>query len=149
MRTLIRRLRAVVVIAGAWALIWLPAGIAVGLIMNAGPPTDVRGPPTTWFSIAFAIWGAASGALFAVLLSLVEAGRTIANLSLGRVGLWGAVGSMALPIAITVFDIATGPWSLGSYDWWPVFLVLALSAVIGGACAAGTFAAVRPRSADA
>jgi hypothetical protein len=127
----------------AWALIWLPAGIAFGLVSNAGPRTDVVGPTVTWFAIAFLVWGAVTGAGFAVLLTLVESGRSVAALSLGRVSVWGALGCMTLPIAITGFDIATGPWSLSSYDWIPVLVVLAVSAVLGGACAAGTVAAVR------
>ena len=140
---MLRRLRAVATTAFFWALVWLPMGIVLGLIGNVGPRSDLMPPPIVWFATAWMVWGAVSGAVFAVLLSVAESGRTPATLSLFRSGLWGAVGCMTVPAAVTIIDLFRGPWSVRSYDWSLTALVLALRALLGGVCAAGTVALVR------
>jgi hypothetical protein len=144
------------VIAIAWGLIWLPVGIAFGLTSNADRGTDVPGqidyidgPSVAWFAIAWTLWGTVSGALFAFLLAFTESGRSVTTLSTWRISVWGALGCMAIPFALTIFDITTGPWAFWSYDWLPAVLVLGVSALLGAVCAAGTLAVVRRTPAGA
>ena len=137
----LRKLRAVSVIALTWGLIWLPMGVAVGVMENHRGADFIPSP--TWFSMAFALWGAVSGALFAFLLMLSETGRKLAELPLIRVAIWGGLGCLSLPLVITGIDLASGPWTFSTYDWLPVLVALAVSAALGAMCAAGTVALVR------
>jgi hypothetical protein len=128
-----RRFRAIVVVAAMWAVVWLPIGIGLGVLSN----------DYSKFAVAWTVWGAVSGGVFAILLMLTESGRSIRELSLGRVAVWGALGCMTLPLAFTALAIASGPWVFWHYDWITYALILGMSAALGAVCAAGTVAAVR------
>ena len=139
--TWLRRLRAVGVIAVVWGLIWLPMGIVVGVVENTREVDFLPSP--TWYSLAFALWGVSSGAVFALLLMLSESGSKLSELSLVRVAVWGGVGCLSLPFVVTVLDLASGNWSYNTYDWLLTLVVLAVSALLGAICAAGTVAMLR------
>ena len=137
------KVRAVLVIALVWACLWLPLGIAVGVLANSGEPTDIVPPPFVFFPIVLAGWGGFSGAMFALLLALTERGRSLGTLSLMRVSLWGALGCISVPLLFTVYDVLTRSWLLVIDDSLPTLIALGGSAVLGALCAGGTLAAVR------
>lgn len=128
-------------VAFLWALAWLPVGIAFDTYEAAASPS-VLGPGAPWMAITWAAWGCFSGAAFAIVLAVAEAGRTLLQLSLFRSALWGALGSLTLPTAIMAIDVLSGHAPFTAPDA-PVLSILALSAVLGGACAAGTVTLVR------
>ena len=144
-----RRLRAAGTIAVMWALVWLPIGLALALYAARHPPDPsnviARPVDVPWFVAAWTLWGAVSGGVFAVLLALAERRRTLGELSLPRMALWGAVGAATLPTALTLIDVVQAPLSLRLYDWRLGLTGLTVSAVLGGACAAMTLALARRR----
>lgn len=105
MNTLRRKLRGVMGIGLTWGLVWAAIGALTGLVMRLTIPGSVD--PGENELVAGAIFGAVgflSGAGFGILLSFAESRRTILDLSLPRVAMWGVLGSAALPLLTTMQD---------------------------------------------
>jgi hypothetical protein len=148
MNTLLRRLRGLLGTALIWAVLWFPIGLVAGLYRFAKlPPPDLLPAPP--FSLAFfaryvasitvawMVWGAICGAVFALLLSILERRRDVDSLSGRRTAIWGALGTMALPAAILAVVLTEAP----AFDLiTPAFLTLSVSALLGAGCAAATVA---------
>ncbi len=132
---MLRKLRAVTVIALTWALIWLLVGVVLAILDFFGPHGDFGGTPIWFYPVVWTTWGAISGGLFALVLSFTESGKTVSSVSLGRISAWGALGCITLPMILVSFA-----WDL---DWLAKFVIVAFSAILGAVCAAGTVAAVR------
>ncbi len=132
------------VIATLWAVLWLPVGAALGAYVGSRWRGDVIPPSILWFTVALTVWGACSGAVFAFLLALGETGRTIDNLSLARVSLWGAAGCMTLLKAVSISPVLPGLWSFVSDDRVPArWIAIGVIACLGAIGAAGTVGLVR------
>lgn len=144
---MLRRLRATLTIALLWALVWLPIGLALALYAGSRSPqpSHVISRPVSipLFVTAWTVWGALSGAAFAVVLALTERRRTIENLSTSRIAIWGALGAVALPLLLTAIDVVRTPVGLRGYSWRFPLLILAVSAALGAACATATLALAR------
>jgi hypothetical protein len=87
-----------------WALIGLVLGFVVGVVS----PDQIEpgeGPGRIAAVLGFA--GLLSGLCFAGLFSFAERRRTIQELSLGRVALWGLLGAAAIPL-LTGADASVG-----------------------------------------
>jgi hypothetical protein len=99
MNGILRRLRGAFGIGMKWAALWAVVGmILVGIIGvlrpdNIGPG---EGPPRA--ATIFGILGLFSGIGFATVLSVAERRRTIEELPLWRVALWGFIGAAAIPL---------------------------------------------------
>jgi hypothetical protein len=140
---LLRRLRAIVSTAILWTLVWIPVGLVFGMYRylthpHGGHGFDERdvGLGVIWSTAwPFGIWGAISGALYAIILSLAERRRPISELSPRRVGAWGALGALALPGVVIVINTFQAP----GYAWIPQAAVfLFVTSLLGAGCAAGT-----------
>jgi hypothetical protein len=144
---LLRRLRGVLGAALIWAVLWIPLGVAVGVIWYARTPpydliTDVNAPPqyppalpiVAQETLAFMIWGAVVGIFFAVILLAAERRRTIHELSTRRFAAWGVVAALALPVVLIGID-----WTQSDrvYIGWAIAALLILSALFGAACSVG------------
>jgi len=144
---MLRKLRAALVIAGIWAIVWMPMGLALALYAGSRSPqpTDVLARPVSVpvFVSAWTMWGGMSGALFAFILGLAERRRTLASLSRVRTVAWGAIGCVTLPAVLTVVDALGTPAGLRGYGWRFPVAALAVSAGLGAACAAATLALAR------
>jgi len=142
MAMLLRRLRGIMGTAAFWGLIWLPIGVVLELLL-ARQPTDVLPPPFLVMIGVFTGWGAVSGASFAVVLAIAERNHALADLSLLRVGVWGAVGCVLLPALLIALDLHhTSSPSIG-YDWGYAGSLLAVCGVLGAICAAVTLTLAR------
>jgi hypothetical protein len=148
MRTFLRRMRGVVVSSVIWAVIWGLAGTSI--VLSHVLRYDPRQSTELWqvfarATLSFAFLGGFSGAVFAVVLAAFERRRTLDELAMGRVALWGALGGMALPlvaVAATVSQI----WSLDILG--PMLLLCTMMGGLGAGCATVTLAlARRPASA--
>ena len=136
---ILARLRALLIIAVLWAACWVPAGYALQSVLERLRENAIDHPPFVW--TFWAVWGALSGVAFALVLAVVERGRTSSSLSFRRVVSWGAGGSMV--IVLIGFLVAVGLPSLSSF-WWPILgAYLAASLVFGGICAAATLSLAR------
>ena len=98
----------------------------------------LRNPLAGWSSVLViycALIGAASGALFAMLLSFVERRGAVATWSRLRVVLWGAISSTVVA-AVLVLPVTAGKEEL---------LIAGLAAALGGLSAHATLAVARHR----
>ena len=103
MRAFLRKCRGILGVAITWGAVWAAVfaliAFVIGLIdpdsIDAGEgPLDVSG--------VGAVFGAVSGIVFGVVLALAEGRRTLKELSLLRVGLWGAAATAVYPLLTPV-----------------------------------------------
>jgi hypothetical protein len=95
----VRWLRGALGIGLTWAVLWVVLGILLLALFLIFDPADI-GPgegPSRVLPI-LGLVGFLSGLGFAGLLFLAERRRTLRELSLGRVALWGLLGSAAIPL---------------------------------------------------
>ena len=108
MKNLVRRLRGALGISLTWGALWATIGLVLGVIVGVVSPDQVEpgeGPGRIAAVLGFA--GLLSGLGFAGLFSFAERRRTIQELSLGRVALWGLLGAAAIPL-LTGADASVG-----------------------------------------
>lgn len=131
---MLRRVRAIIGLGLIWALVWLPSGLLLGLVMRGISQSVPRSIPL-WYVVIWTCLGASSGAVFAILLATMERNRTLGELSPQRLALWGAIAGAALPITVGVLVITLIP-ELRLVHEAPA--VLAAMAVLGSVCAWAT-----------
>lgn len=138
------RIRGVLGISIVWAFAWLPLAVGLGLyrywrdapILHALPRT--LGHFLSHMANAVGLGmlaGAVSGAIFAVILALAERNRTLSDLSIRRLAIWGGIGASLVPAAfltLEAFWFTHGNW------WSGATVFLAVAAALGAASAAAT-----------
>jgi cation transporter-like permease len=138
----LRRVRGIVGTALTWALVWLPMGIvmAVYRFRHLHPHAPIPLRVILVVALAWAAWGAISGAVFASVLAVAERHRALSDLLPSRTAAWGALGAVVLPGGIFLIVALKNP----SVDLIvPAAATLSISAVLGAACAAATLALAR------
>src|SRR5689334_22405503 len=129
-----------------WGLTWFLPGFILGIYRVLTLRTDVVAPwvrVVTVYCELWTLWGAMSGAGFALALALVERGRSFSQLSFRRFAILGAIGAVtpsAIFMAVAWFQMPFADLLL------PVTFVLSVSAILGALCAVGTFALARRTS---
>jgi hypothetical protein len=99
MNALLRKLRGVIGIGLTWGILWALIGATLGLIMRITVPGSIDpGENELVMGAMTGFVGVVSGVGFGILLSFAESRKTILDLSLGRVAIWGLLGSAALPL---------------------------------------------------
>jgi hypothetical protein len=148
---LARRMRGVIGTSLVWGGAWLLVGLAWGTYraISISSAIDVR-PPSglTIVGVTTAIWtvwGLASGAAFAVALTIAERRQSLDGLSMLRVALWGAIGANVVPVIFLGVIMASD----GDTDLLGPFAVIALVCALIGAVAAASTLAVARRPAKA
>lgn len=86
----LRRRRAALTVGLFWAVTWAPIGVLVGLLVDPGGTLD-----EPWLLI-FAYPGFIGGVLFSLILARRARRRSVAELSLPRVTLWGGLAGFAV-----------------------------------------------------
>ena len=88
-----------------WAAVWAALGALLGVVAGAIAP-HVIDPGETPIRVAVILGtaGFIAGAGFALMLSLLERGRRLLDVSLGRVAVWGAAGAAMVPLLTSVHD---------------------------------------------
>ncbi len=134
---LMRRLRGLVGVGLTWGTLWGAIGAGIGFVLGRLDPLlwTLDNPVTLW-GLGMAAYGFVSGVGFGTLLMLREGSKRLGELSLGRVALWGVLGSAAVPLLFlgffqagtTVVDI------LGA---------MGVTALLGGVFAPGAVAIAR------
>jgi len=126
MSAILRRARGVIGTSLTWATVWLVVTSPIVLLQWQRGNVDVELPiwalGMTFFLMA--AWGAACGALFALIMMLLERRRGWAGLKLARVAAWGAAAGLAVPL------------SLGGAWWWLAFPVDLPSTLLGASVSA-------------
>ena len=131
-----RRLRAALFIAIVWAIVWAFVGVLVAVLY--GRPRDFE----YWLfgGASWAVLGLINGSLFSLVLAILERSGTVESISYGRIMLWGALGSLVVPVLATVGGIIT----FGMAGMWSAVAVPIATAVsVGAVCAATTLRIAR------
>jgi len=101
MKAIRRKVRGVLGVALTWGFLWWAIGLTVGLVIGVVDPDSIdpgEEPIVVGWIIGFV--GFLSGLAFGLLLSLAEHRKTVLDLSLPRVALWGILGAAA-PLLLT------------------------------------------------
>ena len=86
----LRRIRAALLMGLTWAVVWLPAGLLLGLVLDPDGSMD-----EPWVAIG-TLPGFLAGVAFSVVLGLAAGRRRLDELSVARVGGWGAVAGLLI-----------------------------------------------------
>jgi hypothetical protein len=98
MRTLLRRIRGLVGIGIFSAVVWSAVGVAITAIISVvDSPSVDPGEGPLLAALVFGRAGFVAGVMAGVVLAIAERHRRLADLTLPRVALWGALGGLALP----------------------------------------------------
>ena len=122
----LRRIRGAVLMALAWAVVWAPAGLLIGLIVDPSDSMDEM-----WVAVG-AYPGFLCGAVFSAVLGVAEGRRRFVELSLSRVGALGAVSGLLVgvfPFVVGTVNTALPLWLWGVVIIGPVTLLSSVSAV--------------------
>jgi hypothetical protein len=95
----LRKLRGLVGIGLAWGTLWAAVTAVIGIVIGVFDPDSIdpgESPLIAGAIVGFQ--GFVAGVGFGILLSLAETRRTILDLSLIRVAVWGTLASAALPL---------------------------------------------------
>lgn len=143
--------RALLKLAGLWAIPWTMLGVVVGVIRWATiPGLAATGASLGGWMLSHAIGygalGAISGLYLGLLLARIERGRHAEDVPLRRIALWSALAG-AIPPGLfaglgLVFGAPTGVFL-------PLLGLGAFSAVISGGLATTTIAVVQRRALSA
>jgi hypothetical protein len=126
----LRRIRAAVAMGLLWALVWAPVAVLIGTQLV--DPDDSM--DEMWWMVG-ALPGFLSGVAFSVLLGIVARRRRLEELSVARVGGWGA----AAGLLIGMLPFLLG--DRGGRPMWPLALVVLSSiTLLSAVSAAGSLA---------
>jgi hypothetical protein len=99
MHELIRKLRGALGVAATWGAAWGVVFAALSLIIGLIDPDSIDpGEDLVVIVGTGALLGIVSGAAFSALLSVLERGRRIEDLSISRAALWGAMATSVFPL---------------------------------------------------
>jgi hypothetical protein len=154
MQTLLKRLRAVAVLAILWAIGWSVVGAGLGAYQYyflAWPMGFISLPGFASPLVAVVLGsafngaegGAISGALFALVLTVAERNRTAARLTLGRSAVWGVLGAVLVPSIMLTITMVRFPAILSDMPLLPFAIYLLCLALLGAACGLLTIALAR------
>ena len=103
MRAFLRKCRAILGVAFTWGTVWGTVFALIALAVGVIDPDSID-PGETPLRIAGlgAVFGVVSGIVFGALLSVAERRKTLRELSLVRVALWGAVATAVFPLVTPV-----------------------------------------------
>jgi hypothetical protein len=126
MKKWLGRISGAVLMGLTWAVVWAPVAVLIGLIVDPDGSMDEM-----WVAIG-AYPGFLCSVLFYAVLGIAEGRRGFDELSLSRVGTWGAVAGLlvgVLPFLIGESTSELPPWLLGVVVIGSVTLLSAVSAV--------------------
>lgn len=144
MKKWLGRIGGAVLMGLTWAVVWAPVAVLIGLIVDPDGSMDEM-----WVAIG-AYPGFLCGVLFYAVLGIAEGRRGFDELSLSRVGTWGAVAGLlvgVLPFLIGESTSELPPWLLGIVVLGSITLLSAVSAV--GSALLSQYAARRQTRAGA
>lgn len=132
MNRLFRKVRGIVRTAATWAIGWSGIGTIMAILFGVDLGFLVR------IAVGNAVAGGIVGGTFALIVSIAERRKTLKELSLKRIALWGGIGGIAL---------TSIPLGFGA----PIAILLrpmVINGLLGAGFAAGSVA-IAKRSVDA
>jgi hypothetical protein len=110
----LRKLRGIIGMGLLWGVIWGLLGFLLGTLQVIPAVLGLTPLPfivTRLISSAFGwgIWGGLSGATFGGALMIAEGRRSLTELSVARIGFWGALGGLTLPVLVALAGFVSRP----------------------------------------
>ena len=133
MRKWLRRVRGAVGMGLIWALVWAPVAVLIGLAVDPDGSMDEM-----WVAIG-AYPGFLGGVVFSAVLGIAARHRGLDELSLHRVGAWGAVAGLL----VGVFPFTVGDPSSELPLWLLGVVVIGSITLLSALSAAGSLALAR------
>lgn len=111
MGDILRKIRGLAGVGATWGTVWAAIGAGIGYILGVVSPEiwTFSNPVVDW-ALGIGAYGFVSGVGFGGLLSLREGAKTIDELSLARIAIWGGLGAVAVPLlfgALGMFGAGT------------------------------------------
>jgi hypothetical protein len=134
MKKWLRRIRAALLMGLIWAVVWLPVGLLLGLVLDPDGSMD-----EPWVLVG-ALPGFLAGVIFSVVLGIAAGRRRLDELSVAKVGGWGAVAGLL---------IGSLPFVLGDQDpntervWLLPVVVISSITLLSAVSAAGSLVLAR------
>ena len=128
----LKRIRAAVFVGLGWAAAWAPVGVLAGLIVDPDESMDEM-----WVAIG-AYPGFLCGVVFCAVRGVAKGRRRFDQLSISRVGAWGALSGMLVG-ALPFVALASKELSRRS-GWLLATIVLVSFALLSAGSAAGSLA---------
>jgi len=139
MGNLLRKIRGLLGMGVTWGTLWAGIGAGVGAVLGVlSPELWAVGNPVLDWALGMGLYGLVSGVGFGKLLSFAEGQKTLRELSLRRVAVWGVLGSAAVPLLFAA--IGMFPASTTVVD---VLQAMLLTSVLGGTFAPGAVVMAR------
>jgi len=138
-----RQFRALGKIAIAFAAVWGTSGGLLGFTVGPSAIGGTAISAAVTFAIAYAVGGGIAGISTALLLSLLEAGRDVAQIKPQRLVAWGVIAGV-IPAALmaTLGLIAGAPIA----RVWPLLSIAVVGALVGGLVLGSASAITRKRT---
>jgi hypothetical protein len=134
MGKLLRRVRGLLGMGLTWGVLWAGIGAAVGLVLRIGSHFIIVDPILEW-SLGMGVYGFVSGVGFGKILWLREGRKSLDQISLRRVALWGAIGAGLVPAVFALLGVGWPSSSLVG-----IAEAMLLTGALGGTFAAGSVA---------
>jgi hypothetical protein len=125
MKQWLRRIRGAVGMGLTWAVVWGPVGVLIGMFVDPDGSMDEM-----WVAVG-AYPGFLGGVVFSAVLGIAAGRRRFDELSLSRVGAWGAVAGLlvgVLPFTVGESTSDRPLWLLGVVVVGSITLLSAVSA---------------------
>jgi len=126
MKIWLRRILGAVLMGLAWAVVWAPVAVLMGMILD--PDESIIDMPV----LVGVYPGFLCGVVFYAVLGIAEGRRRFDELSLSRVGAWGAVSGLlvgVLPFVVGTPSAELPLWLWGVVIIGPVTLLSTVSAI--------------------
>jgi hypothetical protein len=137
MKELLRKLRGLLGFGATWGTLWAGIGAGVGALLGVlSPAIWTWSNPILDWAVGLGVYGLVSGVGFATILALGEGRKTLFDLKLGRVALWGVLGSAAVPLLFMGFFEAGTTVA-------DIIGAIAVTGALGGTFAPGSVALAR------
>ncbi|CAA9359649.1 MAG: hypothetical protein AVDCRST_MAG89-3655 [uncultured Gemmatimonadetes bacterium] len=120
-----RRIRDAALVALAWAVVWAPVAVLIGLIVDPDGSADEMWPAIGAYP------GFLAGLVFCALLGMAEGRRRLGEVPLARAGAWGAAAGLlvgVLPFTIGEATTEIPLWQLAAMVIGAITLMSVVSA---------------------
>ena len=128
MKKWLKCIRGAVLMGLGWAVVWAPVAVLIGtLIVDPDDSMDEM-----WVAVG-AYPGFLCGTLFSAVLGIADGRRRLDELSLSRVGAWGAASGLlvgVLPLILGTPSTQRPLWFWAAVIIGPITLLSAVSAIV-------------------
>jgi hypothetical protein len=135
MATWLRHIRRAFLLALTWAVLWAPLGVLAGMIMDPDGTMDEPWPALGAYP------GFLCGLVFCAVLGVIDRQRRLAELSLARVGVWGAVSGLL--VMTPLFTGLLGTPNTEHALWHARYIILGAVILLSSVSAIGSVALAR------